>query len=170
MPRVLAAFLALFIAGCAGRSDLDAERRAILEADKSWASAAAAKDVERVLSYWTDDAMVFPPGQPVVKGKAALRAFVMESFKIPGFAIRWETKEVTVAKSGDLATGVGTNEVTMTGPDGTPQTSAGRAVAVWRKEPGGVWRCAIDIWNSGAPDSLGGSPPAPSGAPAPAGP
>jgi uncharacterized protein (TIGR02246 family) len=157
MQRVLGVFLVLLIAGCAGRTDLAAERQAILDLDKAWAAAAAAKDVERVLSYWTDDAMVISPGQPVVKGKPALRAFVMESFKIPGFSISWETKELTISQSGDLAIGVGTNQMTVAGPDGNPLTSVGRAVSVWRKEPGGVWRCAIDIWNSGAPDSVRGT-------------
>jgi len=31
---------------------------------------------ERILSYWSDDAVVLPPGLPAVVGKAALRQYV----------------------------------------------------------------------------------------------
>jgi ketosteroid isomerase-like protein len=36
----------------------------------------------------------------------------------------------------------------MNGADGKPSSTAGRAVTIWRKEPDGEWRCAVDIWNS----------------------
>ena len=40
------------------------------------------------------------------------------------------------------------NAVTMNAPDGTPSTTDGRAVTIWRRESDGEWRCAVDIWNS----------------------
>jgi ketosteroid isomerase-like protein len=43
----------------------------------------------------------------------------------------------------------GENAVTMHGPDGTPTTIPGRGVTIWRREPGGKWLCAVDIWNAG---------------------
>jgi hypothetical protein len=61
-----------------------------LKRDAEWADAASSgTDVEKIISYWTDDALVVPPGQPVVEGKAAIRAFVADSLKIPGFKIHW---------------------------------------------------------------------------------
>ena len=53
--------------------DLAAERTRLLRRDAEWALAAAeGRDIEKVLSYWTDDAVVFPPGLPAVVGKIAL--------------------------------------------------------------------------------------------------
>jgi ketosteroid isomerase-like protein len=101
--------------------------------------------------------MVFPPDQAVVSGKDAIRKFVAESFKLPGFAIRWETTQVTVSPAGDLAYGAGTNEFTVNGADGKPITIAGNAVTVWRKEPDDTWKCVIDIWNSAAPPNPAGA-------------
>ena len=46
------------------RVDVAAERAALFRADKEWSRAAAARDVEKVLSFWTDDASVFPPDSP----------------------------------------------------------------------------------------------------------
>jgi ketosteroid isomerase-like protein len=51
-----------------------------LRRDAEWANAAAAgKDVEKIVSYWSDDALVIEPGQPVYEGKAAIRAYVAGS-------------------------------------------------------------------------------------------
>jgi len=64
--------------------DLAAERSLLLQRDAEWAAAASAgRDLERVLSYWTDDAIVMPPGLPAVIGKAALREYVRASMNIP---------------------------------------------------------------------------------------
>jgi len=119
----------------------------ILRLDAEWAKAAEARDLERILSYWSDDASVFPPGSPALVGKDAIRAYIGQSLQMPGFRISWKTNEVTVAESGDLAYGVGTNRVSFTGPDGKPVTVEGKAVTVWRKDSAGGWKCVVDIWN-----------------------
>jgi uncharacterized protein (TIGR02246 family) len=138
---------ALVGTGCVSRESPSAARSRILELDRQWAEAAAARDVERALSFWADDAVVFPPGRPAVAGKPAIRAFVVQSFETPGFGISWKTENVVVSRSGDFAYGTGTNRVTFTGPDGKPVAVEGKAVTVWRKERGGDWKCVIDIWN-----------------------
>ena len=65
--------------------DLAAERNRLLQRDAEWAVAASAgRDVEHILSYWTDDAVVLPPSLPAVVGKAALRQYVESTMQIPG--------------------------------------------------------------------------------------
>ncbi|MBI3459854.1 DUF4440 domain-containing protein [Candidatus Acetothermia bacterium] len=130
--------------------DLASEKTRLLHRDAEWATAASeGRDIERVLSYWTDDAVVLPPGLPVVVGKAALRKYVLASMQIPGFRITWTSTDVTFSPDGNLAYMFSRNAVTMTAPDGTPTTTEGRAVTIWRREPDGEWRCAVDIWNAG---------------------
>jgi ketosteroid isomerase-like protein len=125
------------------------ERARLLRRDAEWAAAAAeGRDVERILSYWTEDAVVMPPGFPSLVGKEALRAYVEGSLRIPGFRITWESSRVELSADGRLAYMFGRNAVTMNGPDGNPVTSEGRAVTIWRREPDGEWRCAVDIWNA----------------------
>src|SRR5262245_43698388 len=118
----------------------------ILRLDAEWSRVAGSGDLERTLSYWSDDATLLPPGSPPLVGKDAIRAYVAESLRMPGFHISWKTTDVTVAASGDLAYGTGTNRVSFTGPDGKPVTIEGNAVTVWRKDPAG-WKCIGDIWN-----------------------
>jgi ketosteroid isomerase-like protein len=128
--------------------DLDAERKKLLQRDADWAALASkGGDVETIVSYWTDDAVVLPPGQPAVEGKAALRDYVLKSLRIPGFGITWKTTMATLSADGSLAYLMGDNRITMQGPGGKPIAIVGRALTVWRKEQDGQWRCAIDIWN-----------------------
>ena len=129
--------------------DLDRERQRLLQRDAEWAALASeGREVERMLAFWTDDALVYPPGTPPVKGKAALRAYVEAALAIPGFHITWTTSEASLSPDGEMAYLLSTNMVTAPGPDGRLVTTRGRAVTVWRREPDGSWRCAVDLWNA----------------------
>lgn len=132
--------------------DLASERTKLLQRDAEWAaSASAGRDIEAILSYWTDDAVVLAPDLPAVTGKNALREYVQTSLQIPGFSITWSSTDVTFSPDGNLAYMFSQNAVTMNAPDGTPTRTEGRAVTIWRREPDGQWRCAVDIWNGGPP-------------------
>jgi ketosteroid isomerase-like protein len=56
--------------------------------------------------------------------------------------------DVTLSPDGNLAYMFSRNAVTLNASDGTPATTEGRAVTIWRRESDGEWRCAVDIWNS----------------------
>lgn len=72
-----------------------------MQRDAAWSAAASAgTDVERILSFWTEDAVVIAPGLPTISGKAALRQYVLESLQIPGFQISWESSDVTLSPDG----------------------------------------------------------------------
>jgi ketosteroid isomerase-like protein len=78
-----------------------------------------------------------------------LRDYVENSFRIPGFRISWKSSEVHFSPDLKIAYVSGENTVVMNGPDGTPVTTKGRVITIWRREPDGHWRCAVDIWNEG---------------------
>lgn len=72
-------------------TDLTTHKAALLARDAAFAAeASTGGDVEKVVSYWTEAAVVTPPGQPAVVGRAALRKYVHDSYSIPGFRITWE--------------------------------------------------------------------------------
>src|SRR4029079_8235143 len=87
MPRALsvAIFFGLSVGGlslaCSSAApkaappfDAAAESAKLMARDAHWADlATAGKDVDSVVAYWTDDAVIVEPGQPVVEGKAAIR-------------------------------------------------------------------------------------------------
>lgn len=137
--------------GCASAGGNAEAQSEIVRLDAEWARAARDGDVDRAVSFWADDAIVFPPGSPAVAGKAAIREFVVKSFHTPGFSISWKTASVVVSRSGDLAYATGTNRVTFRDPDARLVTVEGKAVTVWRKDADGRWRCVVDIWNDASP-------------------
>jgi len=139
----------LIIAGCSSPPfDSAAEAGKLLKRDAEWAEAAAAgKDVDKIVSYWADDAVVIPQGQPMVEGKDAIRGFVTGSLAIPGFRIHWVSDRVSFSPDGRMAYLRGTNEMTVPGPTGALMTAPGRGITVWRRDSDGQWRCVVDIWN-----------------------
>lgn len=133
--------------GCASAVRPEDAQSQILRLDAEWSRAAQARDVDRVISFWADDAIVLPPGGLPVVGKLAIREFVVKSFGMPGFSISWTTTGVVVSRGADLAYATGTNRVTFTGPDGRQVMVDGKAVTVWRRGKAGMWKCVVDIWN-----------------------
>jgi ketosteroid isomerase-like protein len=128
--------------------DPSPETECLLKRDAEWAALASeGRDIDRILSYWTDDAVVLAPGFAPVVGKTALRAYVGNSFRIPGFKISWKSSEVRFSPDLKLAYMFGENTIAVNGPDGTALTTKGRAITMWRRESDGQWRCVVDIWN-----------------------
>ncbi len=141
--------LAVLLLGCRpAHVDLEAERRVILAQDEAWAAAAAAKDLERTLAYWTDDATLMPPDMPALKGRDAIRQYVAAGFQAPGFSVSWKAQEVDVAGDGAIAYEIASNQFTIADSRGAVHTTHGKGVTVWRKDPDGVWRCVVDVWNT----------------------
>jgi ketosteroid isomerase-like protein len=130
--------------------DLDAEQIGLLAHDAEWAAAASeGADIEKILSYWTDDAIVIPPGLAVFRGKPAIRNYVQGTLGIPGFSINWMSDDVTISADGTLTHMIGSNRVTMQSQDGSPIVLDGRVMTIWRRDgPENEWRCAVDIWNA----------------------
>jgi ketosteroid isomerase-like protein len=84
--------------------DLERERKRLLETDAEWAALSSrGQEVDRILSFWTDDARVIAPGLPAFTGKAALRSYVEGALAIPGFHITWTTSEASLSPDGQLA-------------------------------------------------------------------
>jgi uncharacterized protein (TIGR02246 family) len=136
------------LAACKAEVDVEAEKQRLMETSRQWSQVAQSRDVNRMLSYWTEDAVMFSPGEPERRGKEAIRDYLEASFAVPGFQVRWEPLKADVSASGDLGYLIERTEVKVTGPDGRPITERFRAVTVWRKGADGAWRNAVDISNA----------------------
>ena len=150
MKKLLLIFTVLLgIYGCARQSvDQEAEAEIIMELSREWAKSAQTTDIEKVLSYWSDDAVVLAPGQPATTGKEALRKMLEMNATIPGFEVNWEPKEAYVSKSGDLAYCIAVNQMKMPDSLGNKITIFHKAVEIWKKQKDGSWKCVVDIFNT----------------------
>jgi hypothetical protein len=100
---VAAAALAIgagaFIAGCSAKGPAQgADVKALMDTSRAWSSTVATGDVDKIVSYWTDDGVVMMPGEPLRRGKAQIRAYVAASLKTPGFSISWEPLEGVISR------------------------------------------------------------------------
>jgi ketosteroid isomerase-like protein len=150
--RALTCLVALAaVAACqapATAFDANAESVKLMARDAEWSNLATeGKNIDKIVSYWTDDAVVMEPGQPVVEGKAAIRAYVTQSEKTPGFKIHWVSQKPAFSADGTMAYMRATDEMTVPGPKGAPMTLHLQGYSVWRKEADGQWRCSVDIAN-----------------------
>jgi uncharacterized protein (TIGR02246 family) len=151
---VVSIALLAFMWGCAPQAAPDtreADERAIREIEIEWSKAQAAKDVERCMSFYADDASEFEPGKPMDTGKDAIRKSLAAFFAAPGASLTFQTAKVVVARGGDLAYTYGTNATTMNDAKGKPVNDKGKYVAVYRKQPDGKWKVVADIFNSDLP-------------------
>jgi ketosteroid isomerase-like protein len=145
--------LILALDSCSQRDfDSKTEGGKLLRRDAEWADlATAGTDVEKVLSYWSEDAVLIFPGQPVLEGKAAIRAYVTASFNTPGFKIHWVSQKPVFSPDGKFAYMRGTDELTLPGSNGGTMTIHLRGISVWRLDPDKQWRCIVDISNEAPP-------------------
>src|SRR5689334_22748436 len=129
--------LLLFTTACQQQQAPDtraADEAAIRDTDAQWTKAAATRDVDATVSFYSDDATVLPPNAPVAIGKKAIRD-IWAALLVPDtISISWEPTKVEVAKSGDLGYLTGTYEMSFKDAKGNPASEKGKMVEVFKKQ------------------------------------
>jgi len=108
-------------------------------------------DLEAVLAFYEDDAVVVVEPGRLARGKDELTRFFLHVFALKGTATQIETN---VLESGDIALFTSRWRFTGTTQDGTPFQKESIATSVFRKGKDGRWRMVID--NSHGPAVLTG--------------
>lgn len=149
-PVTVAILLPLLLASviCMAASNASKAADAIKSADQQWAAAAAAKDLDKSVSFCGPDAAILVPNAPAAEGPEAIRKWFQDAFNIPGFKLLWRATEAAAAKSGDLGYSRGTYELTFNDASGKPVSDHGKYITVWKKQPDGSWKVLRDIFNS----------------------
>ena len=122
------------------------DEKAVRDADEQWSKVAGAKDLDKTVSFYADDAVVLPPNQAAVTTKDGIRN-LWKGFLDSLTDISWKTNRVETAKSGDMAYLIGTYEMTM--KDGTKDK--GKYCEVWKKQADGKWKVSADMFSSDLP-------------------
>jgi uncharacterized protein (TIGR02246 family) len=125
--------------------DTKAEGEKLMQASRDWSDAAAKRDMEKVTSYWADNAILIAPGEPTLNGKNEIRKMVEESFKMPGFKISWEPKSVEISEDGTMGYLIEDSEMSFPDSTGTVSSHKVRGVSIWRKQGDGSWKNVVDV-------------------------
>jgi len=128
-----------------------ADEAAIRNIDIDWANAAQSKQVDAWVAYYSDDAAVLPPNEPIAIGKEPVRKAIGDLLALPELSLKWTPSKVEAARSGDLGYTYGAYEMSFNDPKGNRVNDKGKYVEVWKKQPDGKWKCAVDTFNSDLP-------------------
>lgn len=105
-------------------------------------AAFSAHDSAALAALYTPDAVLLPPGSPVVSGTSAIQQFWQGAMDMGVAAGQLTT--VTAEVLGDTAIEQG--QFVLSAADGT-QLDHGKYVVIWKQHEGD-WHLHQDIWNS----------------------
>ncbi|HXZ11657.1 MAG TPA: SgcJ/EcaC family oxidoreductase [Candidatus Sulfotelmatobacter sp.] len=146
-----------FAAGCASEPQKPAappdtrkaDEAAIRAASAEWSKASEAKDLEKSVSYYADDAVFLVDKGALVKGKDAIRLAWKDALAPEAPTLTFATTYVEVARSGDIGYEYGTYDLTTPSKKGPPKVDKGKYATVWKKQADGNWKAIVDIDNTG---------------------
>jgi uncharacterized protein (TIGR02246 family) len=130
----------------------DADVKAItdveVQANKDW----AAKDADKIATFYADDAVLITPGAEPLTGKDPIHSAIKQMTGDPAVALTFHSIKVDVAKSGDLGYTTGPYQLTVTDPaTHKPVSDHGNYVTTFRKQADGSWKATADIVTSAVP-------------------
>ena len=125
--------------------DISAEKAKIRDLETAWSKDAAAKDLDKSVANYADDAILMMPGSPAAKTKDAVRASWKGMLADPNLKISFAPDRIEISASGDLATTQGSYTMTMTNPKTKkPVEDRGSYLTVYKKQADGNWKAIED--------------------------
>ena len=134
---VIAFLLALAAPAAAQKAQIDA-------INAKWMELFNKGDFAGIAELYTVDAVAFPPGSPMVRGKAAIGAMwkgMAEQVGNPRVAAL-EVKRLGPATAREIGT------FSLTSKGSSPKEISGKYLVLWERVRG-QWKLAADIWNDG---------------------
>ena len=110
-------------------------------------------DVDAFMALTTEDVVLMPPGGSTLSGREAARP-LMEDF-FGAFDIRIETlslEEIVVAGNWALVRDTYVSRLTPKS-GGDAARARGKNIWIFRRQAGGLWKVARNMWNSSDPDT-----------------
>ena len=133
----------------------EADVQAVKDFETGWVKDYAAKDLDKAVDHYADDATLMIPNMPVLSGKEAIRAALKELLADPNFALSFQAVKVESSKAGDLVYTQGTYTMTVSSdlkkPKSKPINDKGKYLTIYRKLADGSFKAIEDIDNSDLP-------------------
>lgn len=117
----------------------------ILETEAAFNKAGQAKDLEKVMSAYSPDAVMFVPGAPPIHGIEDIRKTWRQLMASPESHLTVTLSALEVARSADQAWQRGTFSLDVVDKKGKTTTQAGEYFLLWKKQNDGAWKIAGDL-------------------------
>lgn len=152
-PRRLLPVLALLTAaGCATPApeaapvDPAAVRATIEAREREWSAAFLTGDPAAVAALYTEDGATIEASGDWRRGRAAIAEGMRPQLDSTTFTAREDVTEEVIPLGADWVFEVGHYSATGTSKaDGSPRSTSGRYIVLWRKDADGVWRIHRDM-------------------------
>ena len=108
------------------------------------AQAMNSRDSERISQFYTEDALLMPPGSPQLQGRAAIRECWQGMIDAGVKDLKFTCHEAI--ELGDTAIEVSSMSGTH-GEGGSQATFVGKYIVIWKKGSDDDWYLHRDIWN-----------------------
>ena len=126
--------------------DVEADIAALEQIAVEWNAAYAAEDIDKLVSFFAEDAVRVPANEPALMGKDAIRAWFQR--QLDEFVVEGESTLVDIRVSGDQAyfrgTWVGVNTPKA---GGEPRALNGNFVSVLERHADGSWKTIFNSWS-----------------------
>ena len=129
--------------GHAQTIDRRAVAQAIMQADRDFSRALAARDTKRFLSFLSEDAVFFGTGP--MRGHEEILEGWAPFFAPDGATLTWEPTSAEVLVGGDVGVTVGSWQRRTRTADGKIAEARGQYVTTWQKQKDGAWKAIADV-------------------------
>jgi len=143
------------LAGCTAPApvappvDIAALKTAIQARQSEWSAAFLAADAAAIAALYAEDAATIPASGDWERGRDRIARSLQPILDSIAYTAREDITEEVIPLGNDYVFEIGHFSATGTAKaDGSPSSMSGRYMALWRKDPDGVWRVLRDI---GAP-------------------
>jgi ketosteroid isomerase-like protein len=131
-----------------GSNDSTAAVAAINKADSLWDDQSAHNSAEGWLSFYTNDAIMMPPGEKTCTDTASRAVSIKAMFALPAANMRFQATKTEVSKAGDIGYSTGPYQFSYKDATGKEMHETGKFCETWKKQADGSWKCIVDIWNA----------------------
>jgi ketosteroid isomerase-like protein len=108
-----------------------------------------AGNTDKLMSYYSRDAISMPNYEKMLEGIDAIRKSNEEMIKAGWKCVKFEPKTLKATTCGNQVIEIGTFVIAFTGPGmEKPFEDVGKYLTVWEKQTDGSYKMKIETWNS----------------------
>jgi len=103
-------------------------------------------DIEKLISFYTDDAVIFPGNSDLIRGREAIKKYWTLP---PGRTVtHHKITAVEIKVIGEFAYDYGYYEISGRNGEESWGPNYGKYLIVWKRDKAGAWKMHLDMWNS----------------------
>jgi len=114
----------------------------LFDLEARFAKATAEGGGQAFAEWFAEDGMTLGNGQAPVRGRAAIAK--QATWLAKDYQLLWTPTDAAMSPAGDMGYTWGHYEGHSRDANGNPVVVAGRYLTIWRREPDGSWKVALD--------------------------